>query len=181
MKINVRNLHRDFGYFYMGLIISFAFSGILMNHRDSWHPQKYTVETRAIEIAIPNEDKINDKFAEIVTKDLDIQDKMRRQNVKKGMWKISMEKHDIEIDLKTGKGEVVASNKTPFISQTMSLHKNTSNWWIYYSDIFGISLILIAVTGALMIKYGKFTFRERGWKLALAGIVFPLIFLFLLA
>ncbi len=181
MKINVRNLHRDFGYFYMGLIISFAFSGILMNHRDSWHPQKYTVETRAIEIAIPNEDKINDKFAEIVTKDLDIQDKMRRQNVKKGMWKISMEKHDIEIDLKTGKGEVVAFNKTPFISQTMSLHKNTSNWWIYYSDIFGISLILIAVTGALMIKYGKFTFRERGWKLALAGIVFPLIFLFLLA
>ena len=181
MKINVRNLHRDFGYFYMGLIISFAFSGILMNHRDSWHPQKYTVETRAIEIAIPNEDKINDKFAEIVTKDLDIHDKMRRQNVKKGMWKISMEKHDIEIDLKTGKGEVVAFNKTPFISQTMSLHKNTSNWWIYYSDIFGISLILIAVTGALMIKYGKFTFRERGWKLALAGIVFPLIFLFLLA
>ncbi len=181
MKINVRNLHRDFGYFYMGLIISFAFSGILMNHRDSWHPQKYTVETRAIEIAIPNEDKINDKFAEIVTKDLDIQDKMRRQNVKKGVWKISMEKHDIEIDLKTGKGEVVTFNKTPFISQTMSLHKNTSNWWIYYSDIFGISLILIAVTGALMIKYGKFTFRERGWKLAVAGIVFPLIFLFLLA
>ncbi len=181
MKINVRNLHRDLGYFYMGLIISFAFSGILMNHRDSWHPQKYTVETRSIEFQLPEEDKINDKLAETVAKQFNIDDKMRRQNIKKGMWKISMEKHDIEIDVKTGKGEIVAFKKTPFISQTMSLHKNTSNWWIYYSDIFGASLILIAVTGALMIKYGKFTFKERGWKLAVAGIVFPLIFLFLLA
>ena len=181
MKINVRNLHRDLGYFYMGLIISFAFSGILMNHRDSWHPQKYTVETRSIEFQLPEEDKINDKLAETVAKQFNIDDKMRRQNIKKGMWKISMGKHDIEIDVKTGKGEIVAFNKTPFISQTMSLHKNTSNWWIYYSDIFGASLILIAVTGALMVKYGKFTFKERGWKLAVAGIVFPLIFLFLLA
>jgi len=37
----------------------------------------------------------------------------------------------------------------------MKLHKNTSNWWIYYSDIFGISLITIAITGAIMIKVGK--------------------------
>jgi hypothetical protein len=57
--------------------------------------------------------------------------------------------------MKTGNGEIVAFNKTPIISQTMQLHKNTSNWWIYYSDIFGISLILIAVTGTLMITHGK--------------------------
>jgi hypothetical protein len=63
----------------------------------------------------------------------------------------------------------------------MKLHKNTSEWWIYYSDIFGISLIVIAVTGALMIPYGKFTFKKRGWKLAIAGLVFPLLFLFLLS
>ena len=41
---NIRSIHRDFGYFYLGLIISFAFSGILMNHRESWHPEKYTTE-----------------------------------------------------------------------------------------------------------------------------------------
>ncbi len=29
--IKARNLHRDLGYFYIGLIISFAFSGVLMN------------------------------------------------------------------------------------------------------------------------------------------------------
>ena len=180
-QATIRNLHRDLGYFYIGLIISFAFSGILMNHRESWHPEKYTVESKAIKIAPPAEDAINDKYAEKLGKELGIDDKFRRQNVKKGTFRISYEKHDVEIDLKTGEGEIVQFKKTPLIGDTMKLHKNTSNWWIYYSDIFGLSLITIAVTGAIMIQYGKFTFKERGWKLAVAGLLFPLIFLFLLA
>lgn len=177
----VRNLHRDLGYFYLGLIISFAFSGILMNHREMWHPEKYTVETRKINVGPIDEHAVTEKYAKDLGEKLHIKDKFRRHNVKKGNLRLSYEKHDVEIDLKTGEGEVVAFKNTPLISQTMKLHKNTSNWWIYYSDIFGLSLILIAVTGAFMIKYGKFTFKERGWKLAVAGLVFPLIFLFLLA
>jgi hypothetical protein len=180
-KIQIRNLHRDLGYFYIGLIISFSFSGILQNHRDKWHPEKYTVETKAIQVVLPEEDKINEKYAEKLGKELGIDDKMRRQNVKKGTFKISFEKHDVEIDVKTGKGEIVSFNKTPFISQSMKLHKNDSDWWIYYSDIFAISLIVIAITGSLMIPAGKFTFGRRGWKLAVAGLIFPLIFLFLLS
>ena len=173
----IRNLHRDLGYFYIGLIISFAFSGVLMNHRDSWHPEKYTIETKSIEVKLPEESKINDDYAENLAKELGIEDKFRRQNIKKGNFKISFEKHDVEIDLATGKGEIVSFNKTPIISQAMKLHKNTSNWWIYYSDIFGISLIIIAITGTLMIKAGKNTFNKRGWKLALAGLLVPLLIL----
>jgi hypothetical protein len=179
-QARIRNLHRDLGYFYIGLIISFAFSGIMMNHREMWHPEKYTVETKNIQVALPDGSKINDQFAENLAKQLGIDDKMRRQNVKEGAFKISFENTDVEIDMKTGKGEIVAFGKTPFISQAMKLHKNTSNWWIYYGDIFGISLITIAITGALMIPGGKFSFKRRGWKLAVAGIVFPLIVLFLL-
>jgi uncharacterized protein len=175
--IKARNLHRDLGYFYIGLIISFAFSGVLMNHREHWHPEKYTIETKAIEVKLPTENEINEKYAENLGKTLGIDDKMRRQNVKKGTFKISFEKHDVEIDIKTGKGEIVSFFKTPIISQAMRLHKTDSNWWIYYSDIFGISLITIAITGAIMIPAGKFSFKNRGWKLALAGLVVPLLIL----
>ena len=180
-KKTFRNLHRDLGYFYIGLIISFAASGLMMNHRDSWHPEKYTTETNLVVVQLPNEDLINEKFAEDLGKKLGIDDKFRKHSIKKGVFKISYEKHDVEIDMKTGKGEIVTFIKTPLISQTMQLHKNTSNFWIYYSDIFAISLIVIALTGTIMVKAGKFSFKERGWKLALAGIIFPLIFLFLLA
>jgi hypothetical protein len=179
-KINFRNLHRDLGYFYVGLIISFATSGILMNHRDSWHAEKYTVETKAITIDVPAEKEITDQFAENLGKSLGIDDKLRRQNVKEGNLKISFQNHDIEVNIKTGKGELVSFIKTPIISQMMKLHKNTSNWWIYYGDIFGISLITIAITGMIMIPAGKFSFKRRGWKLAVAGLIFPLLILLLL-
>jgi hypothetical protein len=176
-QATIRNLHRDLGYFYIGLIISFAFSGILMNHREHWHPEKYTIETKAIKINLPSEDKINETFVDSLGKTLGIDDKIRRHNVKKGTLKISFEKNDVEIDMKTGEGEITTFIKTPIISQAMKLHKNTSNWWIYYSDIFGLSLITIAITGAIMIQVGKNTFGKRGWKLALAGLIVPLLIL----
>jgi len=176
-QATIRNLHRDLGYFYIGLIISFAFSGILMNHREHWHPEKYTIETKAIKINLPSEDKINETFVDSLGKTLGIDDKIRRHNVKKGTLKISFENHDVEIDMKTGKGEITTFIKTPIISQTMKLHKNNSNWWIYYSDIFALSLITIALTGTIMIKGGKFSWKNRGWKLAVAGLVVPLLIL----
>ncbi|MFZ4107322.1 hypothetical protein [Flavobacterium sp.] len=52
-SLNAKKLHRDLGYFYIGLIISFAISGILMNHRDSFHADKYTTETRLIVVKVP--------------------------------------------------------------------------------------------------------------------------------
>lgn len=148
-----------------------------MNHREAWHPDKYTTQTKAIEVKLPAENEINEQFAEDLGKQLGIQDKMRRHMVKKGQFKISFENNDVEIDMKTGKGEIITFIKTPIISQTMKLHKSTSNFWIYYSDIFAISLIIIALTGTIMIKAGKFSWKQRGWKLAVAGVVFPLLFL----
>ncbi len=178
-KQTFRNLHRDLGYFYIGLIVSFAFSGLMMNHRESWHPDKYTTQTTAIEVKLPAKSEIDDDFAKELGKKLGIDDKMRRQMVKKGNFKISFENNDVEIDMKTGKGEITTFIKTPIISQAMSLHKNTSNFWIYYSDIFALSLIIIAISGTIMIKAGKFSWKNRGWKLTIAGVVFPLLFLIL--
>ncbi|MFD2890745.1 PepSY-associated TM helix domain-containing protein [Flavobacterium chuncheonense] len=176
-KINARTLHRDLGYFYLGLILSFAFSGILMNHRENWHPDKYTLNVKAIEVQLPDEKDINDEFAENLAKSLQIEDKIKRHMVRKGKFKMMFENTEVEIDTKTGKGEILEFVKTPFISQTMKLHKNTSAWWIYFSDIFGISLIFIAVTGAMMVKHGKHTFKRRGWKLTAIGLIFPILFL----
>ena len=108
----IRNLHRDLGYFYLGLIISFAFSGIMMNHREHWHPDKYTVETRAVNIGPLDEKLFTDDYIKGIGKKLDIEDKFRRHNVKKGTLRMSYEKHDVDIDLQTGQGDIVAFNKS---------------------------------------------------------------------
>ena len=182
MAINIRNLHRDLGYLYVGLIISFALSGMFFNHRDSWHPEKYTVKITEIAIKMPAVDSITEDIAKnMMVKDLKINDKFKKHLVRKGKLKITAQNHDVEIDMKTGKGEIIEFIKTPFISQIMMMHKSTSNWWIYYSDVFALSLITIAITGTLIIPKGRLSFKERGWKLALIGILFPLVFIFFLA
>ena len=72
-KINWRNLHRDLGYFYIGLIVSFALSGIIQNHRKTWHPEKYTVSTKAVTYALPKEEALlTEDFAKDLGKKLGI-------------------------------------------------------------------------------------------------------------
>ena len=178
MNLKARNLHRDLGYFYIGLIISFALSGILMNHRDQFHAEKYNVETKNIEVKLPNKEAISEDFAKNIIKQFDVADTYRKHKIKGETLRISFKNTDVEVDLNTGKGELTTYNKTPIISQMIKLHKSTSNWWIYYGDIFGLSLITIAITGSIMIPAGKFSFKNRGWKLALAGVIIPLIVLF---
>jgi uncharacterized protein len=182
MKLSVRNIHRDFGYFYVGLIISFALSGLMMNHRDHWNPEKYTINATTVKKVLPIETDITEAFVKkFVINELQIKDKIKRHSIRKGKLKITCENHDVEFDLATGEGEIVEFKKTPLISQMMFLHKTTSNWWIYYSDIFALSLITIATTGILLIPKGRLSFKERGWKLAIAGIIFPLLFLIFLS
>lgn len=178
MNLKARNLHRDLGYFYIGLIISFALSGILMNHRDQFHVEKYNVETKNIKVKLPKKEAITEDFAKNIIKQFDVADTYRKHKIKGKTLRISFKNTDVEVDINTGKGELTTYNKTPIISQMMKLHKSTSNWWIYYGDIFGLSLITIAITGAIMIPAGKFSFKNRGWKLALAGVIIPLIVLF---
>jgi hypothetical protein len=181
MKFDKRVIHRDLGYFYVGLIISFAISGMMMNHRNQWHPEKYVIEKSSFQISPLEESQINDSVVQEIVKANGINDKFRRQSVKKGELRISLERTDIDIDLKTGAAEVTSFINTPVISQLMRLHKNTSNWWIYYGDIFALSLITIALTGTTLLAKSKNSFRRRGWKLALAGVIFPLLVLLLLS
>ncbi len=86
----------------------------------------------------------------------------------------------LRLDLTTGKGKLETYKTTPILGQMTKLHVDTSNWWIYYSDIFGIAMLVIAITG-MFIQKGELSFWARGWKLALLGMIFPLIFLFLIA
>jgi uncharacterized protein len=181
MKLTARNTHRDLAYFYLGLIIAFAFSGIFLNHRQSWNPRRYTYESKDIQIALPAvKDSINDAFITRFTKEQAISDNLRRFSVDKGVLKISYLSHDVTIDVATGQGKIETYKTTPLLGQMTQLHIDTNKWWIYYSDVFGIAMLTIAITG-MFIQKGENSFRQRGWKLALLGIIFPLIFLFLLS
>ncbi len=181
MKLTARNTHRDIAYFYLGLIIAFSFSGIFLNHRQLWHPRRFSYAVEEISISVPaHKDSINDRFISAFTTDQKIDDQLRRFSVEGNNLRISYVSHDAQIDITTGKGKIETYMTTPVLGQMTKLHVDTSKWWIYYSDIFGIAMLTIAITG-MFIQKGDTSFNKRGWKLALLGLIFPLIFLFLLS
>lgn len=53
MNLTHRQIHRDVAYFYVGLILAFSFSGIILNHRQSWYPTEYAYESEEVTLKIP--------------------------------------------------------------------------------------------------------------------------------
>lgn len=180
MKLTARNTHRDIAYFFVGLIIAFAFSGIFLNHRRTFNPRKYTYDTKDVQLKPFSKDQVNDAFIAEFTKANNVEDELRRFAANETELTISYASNDVKIDMATGKGAIITYRTIPLLGQMTQLHQDTSNWWIYYSDVFGIAMLVIAFTG-MFIEKGKNSFRSRGFKLALIGIIFPLIFLFLLS
>ena len=181
MNLTPRNTHRDIAYFFLGLIIAFSVSGIFLNHRQSWHPRRYMYDAKEITIVVPaSMDSINDAFIAEFTKSQKIEDELRRFQADDKMLKISYTMHDVQIEIPSGKGKIETYKVTPLLAQMAQLHQDTSKWWIYYSDMFGLAMFTMAMTG-MFIEKGRMSFRSRGWWLATLGMIFPLIFLFLLS
>jgi len=178
MKVTNRSLHRDIAYFYVGLLIAFSFSGIILNHRQDWYPMDYTYDSKEVSLTLPAEEsEINKEYLMEATKAFDAEYDGHR--IRNGSLRVYFKGNGI-LDMKLNEQKAVLEfkRKVPFIGQTMYLHKTTNNFWIWYSDIFGAAMIVIAITG-MLIPAGKKGFKKRGWKLALAGLLFPLLFLIL--
>ncbi len=181
MKLTARNTHRDVAYFFLGLIIAFSLSGIFLNHRQAWHPRRYSYNSEEIILkSLVSKDSVTDQFIAAFTEEFKINDNLRRFSVDGNTLRISYTSNDVQIDLSSGKGKIESYRTTPILGQMTKLHVDTSKWWIYYSDVFGIAMLVIAFTG-MFIQKGENSFWGRGWKLALLGLIFPLIFLFLLS
>jgi len=172
-------LHRDLAYFFLGLIIAFSASGIILNHRVDIDPQEYTVKTDIIQFELP-EDKllITDDFFKNALANKNIIEKYKRFRIRDNEIRLYLEDAFVNIDAKTGSGEIDYVRTIPILGHMTILHKSTNKWWIWFADIFGIAMLIIAITG-IFISKGKYSFIKRGWILALIGLIFPFIFLFL--
>lgn len=178
--LTYRSIHRDLGYFYVGLIISFSISGIALNHRRDWNPRRYTYKEIPMQVNLPKDvKKIDKKVALAISKQYQMDKQFDGFRVREKELEIRYEKGRAKIDLKTGKGQLNMFKRKVILAEMSDLHQRTNLSWIWYSDIFGLAMLTIAITG-MFITRGKNSFRRRGYILALVGVIFPLVFLFLL-
>ena len=173
-----RILHRDFGFFFVGATIIYGLSGIALNHMHEWNPN-YVVKLEDFTTDI----QLN-KSPEIEKNILNLLDKIDdRDNYKKHYYpqsnyiKIFLRGgSSIIVNTETGEGTAEFLRKRQIFYQVNFLHYNPSKWWMWFSDIFAGSLILLAITGLFLLK-GKNGLAGRGGWLTVAGIIIPIVFL----
>lgn len=171
-------IHRDLAYFFLGLIIAFSISGITLNHRQSFSSREYTVKTEPLTIKLP-EDKldITEDYFRSISNTIASTSEFEAYRARGEEGRLYFDDAFATINLTTGKGEIEFVKPIPVLKQMAILHQTTNKWWIWFSDIFGIAMLTIAITGMFLSK-GKYSFKRRGWVLTVLGLIFPFIFLF---
>jgi uncharacterized protein len=173
-----RAVHRDIGYFFFGMTIIYAISGIALNHRHQWNPNYIiTREEFKTEVSIGPGEADRD-YALQKLRELGI-DAAYRTHIMAGMtFRIFVEGGSVSLDLSDGTGFYEIIRKRPFFNQVNFLHYNSPrHLWTWFSDIYAGGLIILAITGLFVLK-GKTGITGRGAWLTGAGILIPLIFLY---
>ncbi len=177
-KLN-RAVHRDLGYFFFGMCIIYGISGIAMNHKHHWNPN-YIITVQDINLELPTDSVAADReLALYFLTQLNEQDKYRNHMVSGSNMRIFVQGGRVMVDMETGAGQLETNRRRPILFQTNFLHYNApKKLWTWFADMFAVSLILLAVSGLFILK-GKNGITRRGAWLTAAGIIIPLVLLFL--
>lgn len=178
MKIRklLRILHRDFGYFIVGMTIVYALSGIYLNHRHDFNPD-YKIFITEFQVELPAKSGLTENDVKTALNSVDDEVVYKKHYLNsQGIIKVFIENGEAVIDPETGKGRMQYLQKRPFIYSINKLHRATiGTVWKWVSDIMAVILIFVAVSGLFLLK-GKRGFNQWGWWLMVAGIVVPLVF-----
>jgi len=178
-KLN-RVLHRDLGYLFTGMIIIYAISGIALNHIKDFNPN-YTITLEQRTINIPHELSGNEKAGAIAILTIFNEHNNYRKHYFPSEDKLKIflkEGGSIVVNLQNGITLYERLKKRPILYQVNILHYNPGHLWKWFSDIFAVVLITIAITGLFILK-GKNGITRRGAWLTAIGIIVPLVLLLL--
>jgi uncharacterized protein len=182
MQINWRKinniLHRDVGYFFFGMTIIYALSGIALNHINDWDPN-YIIENRQVNID-PAELSAGMTKAEVVKlmSAMDINNKVKNHYYpQSGTLKVFVEGGSLTANIGNGRGILETVRRRPVFFEVNYLHYNHTKFlWTWFSDIFAGGLIVLAITGLFVLR-GKNGFKRRGVWFVIVGVLIPLAFL----
>ncbi len=170
----LRALHRDVGYFAVGLTVIYALSGLAVNHIADWEPNFDEFErTVKLEADIPPDDAA---AGALVARELEIEgalsDSYRTEEELELIYGAEGTRQVI-VNLATG--EALDRGREPrfFLRVANWLHLNRGKKaWTYVADGYAIFLLFLATSGLFMLP-GKKGLRGRGWVFVALGIAVP--------
>ena len=175
-----RVIHRDLSFFFSGLVVIYAISGLVLNHKKDFNSD-YVIKQHHITVSgsFPMAEAQIDK--DIVLQWLQPLDEAKNYTryyfPSEGQIKVFIKGgSSLVVDMQTGTALYESFKKRHVISAFNRLHYNPNRWWTAFSDIFVISLLVITLSGCILVK-GPKGLWGRGGILLLAGILVPLAFI----
>lgn len=177
-KLN-RAIHRDLGYFFFGMCIIYGLSGIALNHRHHWNPN-YIITQKSFNLAPPQDEIADNKELSMHYLDqLERGDEFRTSLRSGDNLRIFVRNGSITVDMISGQADLEIIRRRPVFREVNFLHYNTPRkLWTWFADLFAGGLIVLAFTGLFILR-GKNGVTGRGAILTSAGILIPLIMLYI--
>ncbi|NQY20215.1 MAG: hypothetical protein HRT40_02715 [Campylobacteraceae bacterium] len=187
----MRSLHRDLGYFVIGLTLIYAITGFILSGRDlGWMEQTYIYEQNLSQNISKDEFikklKKTMKNTEIVT---DIHPAIMKYSIKK-IKSFEFKKEEENILYFKYKANIIKYNKISgdmifeihsypgFLKKFITAHKSKQkDVWFYLAIMYSIILSFLAISAMFMVK-GKYSFPRRGVFIMLSGIALVIAFLY---
>jgi hypothetical protein len=170
--------HRDVGYFFAGLTVIYAVSGIAVNHIEDWNPS-YVIRTDRLSVGeLP--DGGNDVVAAAVLDRLGIAETPESVvRMAPDRLKIFLDRRTLTVELPSGEIADEHVRRRFAFFELNYLHLNHGKGlWTWLADLYAVGLVVLACTGIFIIG-GRKGLGGRGRWLLLAGLAVPLIYLFL--
>jgi hypothetical protein len=182
MRIHRLNniVHRDLGYFFAGMTILFALSGLALNHADHWNPN-FIIKRKELTLDIPSDVDVSSRqWASQVLESLGEQTHYLSHDQPSPLKaKIYLDDGSVFVDLTKGKAVYESVKRRPLFYRINCLHINPDQAWLVFSDMFAVALIIVTVTGLFVLR-GRKGIKGRGAILTIAGLLIPLVFFFLI-
>lgn len=170
----LRLLHRDLGYFFVGITMVYAISGIVLNHKETRKDPafKTIVVEKQMEKMLTASDfnnAFNDQFSSYTLNKIIPNNDRYLLFIKGGVGHYELESGMVSFEIYEKKPLVYFMNK---------LHYNQKNYWTVVADVFAGVLIFMALSGMIMVR-GKNSLLQRGKWYVLAGIALLIAYIWL--
>ena len=167
----LRYTHRDLGYFFVGITIIYAVSGIILNHKKNGEDPAYKTEYLNYEVGA------NLKPGQLTAywKE-NLSDYPLNRIIPEGnLYNVYLKGGLGTYDPRNGQLEFEIYQKKQWVYFMNKLHYNSKRGWTLMADIFAIAMLLFALSGMFIVP-GKKGIKGRGKWLIAVGIILPFLF-----
>jgi hypothetical protein len=168
--------HRDIGYFFAGLTVLYAISGVAVNHIEDWNPS-YVIRHEVVEVGLLPFAEPSELGAEVLRR-MGVREEPRSVvRMSQEQLKVFLDQRTLTVELPGGRVVDEHVRRRFAFFEVNYLHLNTGKGlWTWFADIYAVALLVLACTGIFIIP-GKKGLGGRGRWLLIIGLAIPIVYL----